>query len=510
MSGAASAPVDLGLGAPSRSRKRDKGPVAVVDIGSNSVRLVVYESLSRMPATVHNEKAICSIGRDMVTTGRLHAAGMAMALEVLARFKILADGLQVTIREAVATAAARDAENGQDFIRRAEAAWGAPIRVLAGEEEARLAAEGVLAGIPDADGLVADLGGGSLDMVPVKGGKMADAHTLPFGPLRLMDLAKGSPNKARDIVDEGLYALPGLKALEKRALYAVGGIWRSVARVDMDEHNYPLHVLQDYTIPRARAIRLCEVLSVQSRKSLDRLRSVSKRRAELLPYGAIVLERLLLAAKLDSVVVSAYGLREGLLFAQLGPEERAKDPLIEFASSSNDRLSRAPAYAGEMYQWIAPLFPEESADQRRIRHVACLFSDIGWRLHPDDRAIGTYNQVLHAPFAGADHRARALIASAVFHRYSGDEEVPKSLVIEDLLDENDENLALRIGLAARLAFALSASAVGELGQTKLRMTPSKLLLDVPRRREALAGEPVQKRLGALAAALGRKGEILIG
>jgi exopolyphosphatase/guanosine-5'-triphosphate,3'-diphosphate pyrophosphatase len=325
-----------------------------------------------------------------------------------------------------------------------------------------------------------------------------------------MDLAKGSPNKARDIVDEGLYALPGLKALEKRALYAVGGIWRSVARVDMDEHNYPLHVLQDYTIPRARAIRLCEVLSVQSRKSLDRLRSVSKRRAELLPYGAIVLERLLLAAKLDSVVVSAYGLREGLLFAQLGPEERAKDPLIEFASSSNDRLGRAPAYANEMYQWIAPLFPEESADLRRIRHVACLFSDIGWRLHPDDRAIGTYNQVLHAPFAGADHRARALIASAVFHRYSGDEEVPKSLVIEDLLDENDENLALRIGLAARLAFALSASAVGELGQTKLRMTPSKLLLDVPRRREALAGEPVQKRLGALAAALGRKGEILIG
>jgi exopolyphosphatase/guanosine-5'-triphosphate,3'-diphosphate pyrophosphatase len=510
MAGAPSIPADAGLGTVARARKPAKGPVAVLDIGSNSVRLVVYESQSRAPATVHNEKAICSIGRDMVTTGRLNADGMKMALEVLARFKLLAEGLHVTIREAGATAAARDADNGLEFIRKAEAAWGAPIRILSGEEEARLAAEGVLAGIPDADGLAADLGGGSLDMVTVKGGRMTDAVTLPFGPLRLMDVAKGSANKARDIVDEGLATIPNLKALEKRSLYAVGGIWRSVARVDMEVCEYPLHVLQNYVIPRARALRLCDVLSVQSRKSLDMMKSVSKRRAELLPYGAIVLERLLMATKVDRIVVSAYGLREGLLHAQLGPEERDKDPLIEFAASANERLSRSPAHAQEMFQWASPLFPDENAELRRIRLAAFLFSDIGWRLHPDDRSVGSYNQVIHAPFAGADHRARALIASAVFHRYSGDEEVPKALVVEDLLDKDDEALALRIGLAARLAFAMSASAVGELGPTKLRLTPGKVLLDVPRRREMLAGEPVLKRLGTLAAALDRKGEILIG
>jgi len=487
-----------------------KGPVAVVDIGSNSVRLVVYEGLARAPATVHNEKAICSIGRDMVTTGRLHAQGMEMALEVLARFKILADAHDVSVREAVATAAARDAENGQEFIKKAEAAWGSPIRVLAGEEEARLAAEGVLAGIPDADGLAADLGGGSLDIVTVKGGKMGEAYTLPFGPLRLMDQAKGSPNKARDIVDEGLGKIPNLRALEKRPLYAVGGIWRSVARVDMDQHSYPLSVLQHYSIPRSRALRLCDVLSVQSKKSLEMLRSVSKRRAEMLPYGAIVLERVLLATKVDEIVVSAYGLREGLLHARLSPEEREKDPLLEFASSANARMSRAPQHAHEMIQWSAPLFPDENAWLRRIRQAVCLFSDMGWRLHPDYRAAGTYDQALHAPFAGTDHRARALIATALFHRYSGDEEVPRNLVIEDLLDGNDEMLALRIGLAARLAFALSASAVGELGHTRLRLTPNKLLLDVPRKREAIAGEPVLKRLGALATSLDRKGELLIG
>jgi exopolyphosphatase/guanosine-5'-triphosphate,3'-diphosphate pyrophosphatase len=510
MTGTSSMPAELGSAGIARSRKKGRNPVAVLDIGSNSVRLVVYESQSRAPATVHNEKAICGIGRDMVTTRRLHAEGMKMALEVLGRFRLLADGLQVTMREAAATAAARDAENGQEFIHKAEAAWGAPIRVLSGEEEARLAAEGVLAGIPDADGLVADLGGGSLDMVPVKLGKMFDAHTLPYGPLRLMDLAKGSPNKARDIVDKGLEAIAGLRALDKRSLYAVGGIWRSIARVDMEVCEYPLHVLQHYEIPRARALRLCDVLSVQSRKSLDMMKSVSKRRAELLPYGAIVLERLLLATKVDQIVISAYGLREGLLHAQLGADERAKDPLVEYANAANERMSRSPQHAHEMIQWLAPLFADEGAEIRRIRQVACLFSDIGWRLHPDDRAIGTYNQVLHAPLAGIDHRGRALIATAVFHRYSGDEEVPRELMVGDLLDKEDEALALRIGLGARLAFALSASAVGELGQTRLRLTPSKLLLDVPRRREMLAGEPVPKRLGALAAAMDRRGEILIG
>src|ERR1700749_2288173 len=191
MANAPSIPAESTLGTVARPRKSAKGPVAILDIGSNSVRLVVYESQSRAPATVHNEKAICSIGRDMVTTGRLNAEGMKMALEVLARFKLLADALNATIREAGATAAARDAENGQEFIRKAEAAWGAPIRVLSGEEEARLAAEGVLAGIPDADGLVADLGGGSLDMVSVKNGVTGKAFTLPFGPLRLMDQARG-------------------------------------------------------------------------------------------------------------------------------------------------------------------------------------------------------------------------------------------------------------------------------------------------------------------------------
>jgi exopolyphosphatase/guanosine-5'-triphosphate,3'-diphosphate pyrophosphatase len=484
-----------------------RGPVAIVDIGSNSVRLVVYESPTRVAATLQNEKSICAIGRDMVTTGRLHAEGCAAALEALARFRLVADGLNVELRDAVATAAARDASNGAEFIARAEKAWGGQIRILAGEDEARIAAEGVVAGIPDADGLAADLGGGSLDMVSVKAGRTSNALTLPFGPLRLMDQSKGDPDKARDIVDKGLKNVPGLSA---SALYAVGGVWRSFARVDMEEQGYPLHVLQHYTIPRSRALRLCKLLAGLSKDSVRKIKVVSKRRAESLPYGAVVLERLLEAGAIKDVVISAYGLREGLLYAGLSADERAKDPLVEFARAANARAARVPAHADEMIRWTAPLFDGESAEDARIRAASAYFSDVNWRRHPDDRAQGAFSQVLTAPFAGASHRARALIAASVFHRYSGDEDVPNTIAMTALLDKDDEKRALLLGLAWRFAFSLSASAGGELGHYRLRMTPAKVILEVPTRRDSIAGEPVQKRLGALADALGRKGEILVG
>ena len=490
------------------SRPRDRQqPVAIVDIGSNSVRLVIYEACSRTPAILHNEKMICAIGRNMVSSGRLSEDGIRSALQVLGRYRVVADAHRVELREAVATAAARDAPNGREFVRRAEAAWGRPIRILSGEEEARVAAEGVLSGIPDADGLAADLGGGSLDMVPVRNGETGTPLTFPFGPLRLIDLSKGDPDKARKIVDDGLSQIPDMREWAGSALYAVGGAWRSFARVDMEEVRYPLHVLHHYEIPRGRALRLARVVARMSRKSLDRLGIISRRRAEALPYGAVVLERLLLASRMERVVISAYGLREGILHSRLAPDEREKDPLIQFAADTNRRIARAPGHADELFHWMSPLFGEEDAEALRIRKAACLFSDVGWRRHPDDRAAGAFNQIISGPFVGASHRVRALVATAVFHRYSGDEDFPLGNGLGELLNPEDSRLARQIGLAARLGFALSSSAIGELSRYSLESTGQRFLLKIPRERAAVNGEPVHKRVAALAQALDRRGEV---
>jgi Exopolyphosphatase len=492
-----------------RAEARAKERIGIVDIGSNSVRFVVFDGLARTIHTLHNEKTICSIGRDLGATGMLYKEGVDAALEALRRYRLLAEKLGVTVREAVATAAARDAKNGPDFVKRAESAWGAGVRVLTGTEEAKLAGEGVIAAIPDADGLTADLGGGSLDMVTVKNGHTGEAVSLPFGPLRLVDLSKGDLDRTRQIVDAELSKWLPLKALDGKSLYLVGGIWRSVARVDMLREEYPLQILQSYTIPYTRAVELASVLSKQGRKSLENLAAVSKRRMELLPYGAIVLQRLLLAAKFKDVVVSANGVREGIVFQRLPAEERAKDPLIDFASIENARLARSPQHAMEMFNWATPLFGDENAYYRRLRLAASLLSDLGWRRHPDFRTRGSYQDVLNLPFGGADHRARAFVAAAIFHRYAGDDDIPGELKLAGMLDRQEEKRVLKIGLAARLAFDLSASAAGELGHYRLRLTPSKVVLEIPEKRGVVADDAVGKRLGALGKAFDRNAEIQV-
>jgi exopolyphosphatase / guanosine-5'-triphosphate,3'-diphosphate pyrophosphatase len=485
-------------------------PIAVVDIGSNSVRLVIYEGPFKHASALHNEKAICAIGRNMVSTGQLDEKGMAFALETLARFEELCAGHRVKDVGAVATAAARDATNGREFVRRAEKALGRPIRVLSGEEEARIAAEGTLAGIPEADGLVADLGGGSLDMVTVKDGKTGDSATLPFGPLRLMDLSGGNLEKARGAVEKGLERLEFAKALKGRTLYAVGGIWRALAHVDMEQEDYPLHVLHHYTIPSSRAVKLCRVVSNLSRKSLEKMRAVPKRRAEALPYGALVMEEMIRGLSLKEVVVSAYGLREGVLNAKLDPGEAAKDPLVEFARDLNERESRAPDHGPVMIRWMDALFQKETAAERRIREAACLFSDIGWRRHPDDRAMGAFIQVLRGAYGGATHHERAVMAAACFHRYAGDADYPAAMDVGALLGEDGEEWALLIGLAARLAYGLSAGIAADLAATELKVAKDSLILAIPAKKQALMGEVVTKRLSDLAKALDRKSQTQVG
>lgn len=485
------------VGAPS---VHEGAPFGVVDIGSNSVRLVIYDRLVRSPIALFNEKALCAIGRNMVTTGRLDQEGSDAAVLALARFREIVRAVGVTRVEAVATAAVRDARNGNEFVARARDALGAPVRILTGEEEARLAGEGVLAAIPEADGLVGDLGGGSLELAPVSGGKQSTGLTLPFGPLRLMDLSGGRIDRARDIVDEGLERLPGLDKLRGKTLYAVGGVWRTIARVHMDSTEHPIHILHQYEFPRERALSFLNFLAGLSRKSLEA--TVARRRAESIPYGAVVMERLLKIAKLDKIVISAFGLREGVLFSRLSAEDRAQDPLLSSCEDLAARLGRDPALYGALERWTAPLFASGDKAFDRLRRAACYLSDTGWRGHPDHRAELVYTLVLNAPFIGVDHRERALLALAMFHRYGGEDEKPVKRV-ERYIGEETAQMAETLGLALRAALVTAGPAPGLLAETSAKLTTSALVVTVPKAHQALVGEAITKRLEALADALDR-------
>ena len=487
-------------------------PVAVVDIGSNSVRLVVYDGLRRSPTPVFNEKILCGLGRGVAIKGKLGEEGIRRALAALRRFRALARQIGARQVFAVATAAVRKASNGEDFITGAEKALGVHIDVLSGKDEARYAALGVIAGIPDADGIAGDLGGGSLELVDIKDGRIRDGITLPIGPLRLIDMSEGSVAKARQIIDGFLAKAGILEQVKGRTFYAVGGTWRNLAKLHMAQNHYPLHVLHCYRLSRQQAMSVSNLVSGLSPSSLKDVRQVSRSRADTMPFGALVLERLLEHSTPKTVEISVYGVREGLLYSKLPRRKRDSDALLASCWDFARRYARSPEHELELCDWTDQLFGEgklkENGEQQRLRYAACLLADIGWRAHPDYRAERSLSMISQAAFVGIDHPGRVFLALTVFYRYEGD-------TLDDdltrLLDDDANTRAHLLSNVFRLAYILSAAMPGMLSRIGLELGDGKtLVLRLPKRLADLAGERVEKRLAGLAYELGRSPKLIVG
>jgi exopolyphosphatase/guanosine-5'-triphosphate,3'-diphosphate pyrophosphatase len=489
-------------------RRPELDPVAIVDIGSNSVRLVVYDGLRRAPAPIFNEKLMCALGRGVASTGRLQKSGIERALAGLARFRILCDQIGAKNLYAVATAAAREAKNGPAFIAKAEAALDAKINILSGKKEARLAAMGVLSGIPDADGLVGDLGGGSLELVDVRNGEIGAGVTLPLGPLRLMDVAEATGRDPVEIISEAFAGLDLLDALWGRNFYAVGGAWRNLGRLHMSQHNYPLNVLHHYTIERGAAQSLASLVARSSSESLRGIDAISSIRAETLPLASLVLEHLLERGQPSQMILSAYGLREGLLHSKLRAKKRSQDPLLSACWDSARMMARSPDHQRELCAWTDQLFAggplEETTEQRRLRHAACLLADTGWLTHPNYRGERSLTMVSEASFTGVDHPGRVFLALAVFFRYEGAlaENAPAELL--SLVDDDAVCRARIVAAAQRLSYVLSGAMPGMLKKIKFSFEADEtLVLTLPRKFKKLNGERVKRRMDDLAKLIGR-------
>jgi exopolyphosphatase/guanosine-5'-triphosphate,3'-diphosphate pyrophosphatase len=483
-------------------------PVAVIDIGSNSVRLVVYEGLTRSPTPLFNEKVLCGLGREVQSTGLLAAEAVDNALGAIKRFRALCDLMEVERLWAIATAACRDASNGAAFIAEAERICGTRIDVLSGKREAELTALGIVSGMHRPDGVVGDLGGGSLELVDVLGARIKPGITLPLGGLALQDISAKSVKKAEKVVRNALSGVRGLAAGNGRTFYAIGGTWRSLARLHMWQTGYPLHVMHGYTLQAAEIFEFSRLVHRVDPETLSRIEVVSNARRPLLAYGALVLENVVRLAKPREVVVSALGVREGLLYSLLEADERKKDPLIAAARELNQLRSRSPAHGEELIAWtdrfMASSGLDESAEERRLRHAACLLGDIGWRTHPDYRGEQSLNIIAHAAFVGIDHPSRAFLALSVFFRHVGliDDELSPRL--RELATTRMLDRARILGAALRVAYLMTASMPGVLPATPLEVQHGNLVLRLPGEHAPLAGERVFNRLKQLARLIGRE------
>ena len=485
-------------------------PVSVVDIGSNSVRMVVYDGPNRSPAPIFNEKILAGLGRGVATTGELSQEGVARALAALRRFSRLNEQIGAKRVYPLATAAARDAANGPAFIKAAGEAIGQDIHVLTGEEEAHFAACGLLAGIPEADGVAGDLGGGSLELVSIKRGKIKTGVTLPLGPLRLTDLSGGQMTTAAEIIEETLRTAPVMKKLDGRAFYAVGGAWRNLARIHMERTGYPLRVIQQYAIPRHEALRLTEDVSRMTPEDVRKAADVSERRAETLPLASLVLNRLLSMSGARNLVFSALGVREGVLYASLPRKKRKADPLLSATWDFARRYSRSPAHELELCRWTDLLCVPDGVEctrrWTRLRYAAAMLADIGWRAHPDYRGSRAFTLVSQANFTSIDHYSRAFLALCVYFRYQGVFAAPPA-EIAALVDDKAIRRARVLAGAFRLAYMLSAAMPGALPNIPLELDARTVTLKLPGEYAALKGETITKRLSQLAKALGRTGVV---
>ncbi len=485
-------------------------PVSVVDIGSNSVRLVIYDGLRRAPSPIYNEKVLAGLGRGVATTGELSAEGMARAIAALRRFRRRNEQTGVTRVFPLATAAARDAANGAGFIARAQAALGHEIHVLSGKEEAHYAACGLLAGMPEANGVAGDLGGGSLELVNIRQGKVKSGITLPLGPLRLMDLAGSEMTRAAEIIEQTFAAAAILKKLESRAFYAVGGAWRNLARIHMNQTGYPLRVIHYYTIPRHEALLLTAKVSAMTPQEVLASADVSQRRAETLPLAALVLNRLLSMSGARNLIFSVLGVREGVLYDNLPQKRRRADPLLSACWDFARRYARSPAHELELCAWSDQICGEHGIEctrrWTRLRHAAAMLADISWRAHPDYRGARAFTLVSQANFTGIDHYSRAFLALCVYFRYEGVFATPPA-EIAALVDDKAIRRARVLAGLFRLAYALSAAMPGALPNIPLHIGEKAVELTLEGDYADLAGEALDKRLSQLARALGREGLI---
>lgn len=491
---------------PGQGRIRERVPVAVIDIGSNSVRQVIYEGLSRAPAVLFNEKILCGLGKGLLTSGMLNPEGVDRALAAVRRFVALGRQTGVAETYILATAAARDASNGPEFIERVEEITGRKVEVLTGAMEAHYSALGIKSGFHRPAGIVGDMGGGSVELVTVNGG-VGEGITLPLGGLWLQESSKNSLDAARRIarhaLDRANFAWPA----GKRTFYAVGGTWRSLGKLHIASSHYPLQALHDYEVTAPRMMDFCDRILTRDLSELRGIDAVSKNRRDLLPYGAVVLREIILHFKPELVAISSLGVREGFLYSKLSPEEQEQDSLLSAARDLSILRARSPEHSFEMAEWTGRAFAElgitESENEARYRIASCYLADLGWRAHPDFRAKQAQEVIANAGFVGIDHEGRAYLAIANFHRYQGLGPKIEPPPVAELASPEMRRKARILGAMFRVLYLFSASMPGVIPRLKLTRTGEKhAVLTVPAEIADLTGERPAERIRQFGKELG--------
>lgn len=468
------------------------GRVGIIDIGSNSIRLVIYDELKRTPVPIYNEKVLCALGKGLANTGVLNPEGVELARHALRRFLTLGQNMDITALHVFATAAVRDAKDGKAFTEYLEKTYDIAVEIVDGPREAKLGAYGVCASMYKPNGITADLGGGSLELVKIDEGTICDNASLLLGVLRIIDESKGDLDVMRALVQERFNELEWLANQRTKNFYAIGGTFRALAKMHICAKNYPFSMLHNYHVSAKPFASFLKSIIKMPPEKLEKQPGISRSRMSLIPGAALILEHLIRSTKASTIIFSASGIREGYLFDKLTPERRQTDGMIAACTEFALKGGRSAAYANELYTWMFPLISDETDEDRRLRLAFCLLSEVAVNIHPEFRAEWAYHRILYSAITGLNHRERVKLALALYHRYQF--KLKHEWPSLTLLKKGDFEWAQLVGTAANLGYHLTGSISGSLHKSSFIIDDTRVSLHLSGAMQDIMGDSIKRRI----------------
>jgi len=468
------------------------GRIGIIDIGSNSIRLVVYDQQKRSPVAIYNEKVMCALGKGLATTGMLNPDGVELARAALRRFLAMGRNMEINSLHVMATAAIRDAQDGPNFARYLEETYDIDVDIITGKKEAKLGAYGVCSSMFRPQGVTGDLGGGSLELVKVDEGQIADHASLPLGSLRMIDESKGDRDKLHKIIEKRFADLKWLDGKKADNFYAIGGSFRALARMYMAAIDYPLHILHEYKVESKKFLSFAKDIAGMAENKIEKMPGAAPKRVPALPGAAIVLQHIIQHIRAEFIVFSTSGIREGYLYEMLSPYIRNQDGLLASCSEIVTKGGHSTSYANELFTWMYKLLEKESEKERRLRLAFCLLSDIALHIHPEYRAEWAFHRILFSALAGLTHRERVKLSLAMYHRYQF--KMKENWPALKLLKDGDREWSKLVGTAANLAYHLSGGIAGNLHNTSFVQEKNQLSLQLNGAMQDVLGDAVRRRM----------------
>jgi exopolyphosphatase/guanosine-5'-triphosphate,3'-diphosphate pyrophosphatase len=479
------------------SLKLNQAKLAIIDIGSNSIRMLIYEDFSSSRVPFFNEKAVCELGKNLDKSKKLHRSGTEYALKVLKRFSEILNVSKITNLKIIATAVIREATDTKPFIDEVEKLFKTKINILSGEEEATCSAEGVKIGFENVDGLVADLGGGSLELARVENNVITNKTSLPLGVLRLINNPIIKKRNLSKYIKNLFSDEKWLSKKKFKNLYLVGGTWRALFKLHLFQNEYPVHIIHQYSIDNDRLTKFLDKISSFSKSKLKTVEYISKSRTQYLPYSSIILNEIINLTNPKKIVCSISGLREGALV-----KEHFKD--FESPDMFNKSLEHIAKKRGDLgltfkkyYDFIKPVFEGNEHYNKKLLNLACVLSHMDWGLGAFQKAELVFQETLNTPLLKLTHKERIQIALSCYWRYCSIKYNPK---IEYLtfLNNNEIFSSKQVGSALRFAHALTSISTIFLEEFKLYKRGNSVFLKIPSHHQEIISKQVTKKFKALA------------